>query len=430
MIRMKKLDLIYKLTLACLLTMACCSSMAQNGNRVFGGNEMTNFSTINLPITAGQSWSTERTASPGYFSASMGAVYSGASNAFNVDGYVKKYGNEAFTFPVGSGTELRAVTISAPPLTTDAYAVAWIPGDPGTNPDPTGPNGGNHPTNNHILPIRSVSNAGYWDWQNGVDMGATGNGSGITVTVSIPDCSSFGNTSSLRLVGWNGSTWVDLSGAATASGNTLNSTLSGTMIAGISAIGIGSTAWTLPLQLLSFSAQPKDCAAYLTWTTAGEMNSSRFEIEQSSDAVNYNTVGAVNALNNNNGNNYSFVAIQPENLDYYRLKIIGQDGHYTYSPVKTLELNCNSLDNFIKVYPDPVRDGQVFVFFKTKLNGNADLTLFNEAGQQVMHKSLVITPGNNITALGVSSLAKGPYFIHLVPQKNPAAFKTLRILIE
>jgi len=75
---------------------------------------------------------------------------------------------------------------------------------------------------------------GQWDW---INFGTSD--AGMTVTVSIPDLSSYAPQSLLRLVGWNGTQWVNLSGNTSASGNTEDSTLSGNMISGITAISIG-----------------------------------------------------------------------------------------------------------------------------------------------------------------------------------------------
>lgn len=84
--------------------------------------------------------------------------------------------------------------------------------------------------------IFSVSKVGQWDWQD-----LSGTASGATVTVSIPDENAFeGDASFLRLVGWDGTQRVDLSRYSDASDTTEDSRLSGTMIAGITAIGIGT----------------------------------------------------------------------------------------------------------------------------------------------------------------------------------------------
>jgi len=220
--------------LLCLVIGA--SSLAQTGNFVPSGGETANFGTVSLATST--SWTTARTATPGYFAAVGSASYTDASDASNINGYVKHYANavnQPFSFPVGSGTDYRSLSVSGTRSTSSVIAVAWIVGDPTTTSDPTGPNAGTHATTALGTGISAVSPVGMWDWQ---DLSA--DASGLTVTVSMPDMSSFGVAASLRLVGWNGTQWVNLSGSTGAGGNTENSTLSGTMINGITALGIGT----------------------------------------------------------------------------------------------------------------------------------------------------------------------------------------------
>lgn len=221
------------------------SGFAQTGNHVFSGSEAVNFGTIDLATPASKTWSTDRMANPGYFSAYFpGAVYTGASDANNVNGYVKKYGNEIFTFPVGTGNDLRTLAISAPAATTDAYATAWILGHPKYTPDPTNGNAV-HDTALVGTGIKRVTNVGQWDWQS---LGTTN--STLNVTASMPDLKNFAPIGHLRLVGWDGTKWINLSGVTAPTSNTENSLISGTIAAaqqsGIHAISIGSIAKGFP----------------------------------------------------------------------------------------------------------------------------------------------------------------------------------------
>lgn len=209
--------------------------VAQMGNHVFSGIEVANYGTIDL--TLGSTWSTDRVAAPGYFSAIGTATYTNASDAKNVNGYVKHQAdaaNQAFSFPVGTGTDYRNLSISGTRSASSIIATAWIVGDPSSITDPTAPNAGMHTTTAMGAGITAVSPAGQWDWQD-----LSNNATGVTVTVSLPDVSSLGAATDLRLVGWDGTQWVNLSGVTGASGNTENSTLSGTMISGITALAVG-----------------------------------------------------------------------------------------------------------------------------------------------------------------------------------------------
>ncbi|MBD2753909.1 hypothetical protein [Spirosoma validum] len=166
----------------------------------------------------------------------------GLTDAQHVDGYVSKVGRTSFTFPVGSATDSRPLTISRPPTATDHYGVTWLEGDPTTTPDPSDASA-LHPIGQFdTQTLTAVSPVGQWDW-----IPLSGTGAGLTISVVIPNLTSFASSASLRLVGWNGTKWINLStgekpysaGSSYASFNTDNSTLAGTMIAGITAIGIG-----------------------------------------------------------------------------------------------------------------------------------------------------------------------------------------------
>ncbi|MCV9930207.1 gliding motility-associated C-terminal domain-containing protein [Flavobacterium sp. LS1R49] len=179
---------------------------------------------------------TARTSPQGYVTFIPGSSWVGAANTAHVNGYVSKLGNTAFTYPVGDGVNLRTLAVSAPTAITTQLGVAWFTGDPSTVQDPT--DGTTHPTTTFTGALTGVSTVGFWDWV--PFTGSTVNG--LTVTVSIPDVSAFSTAANLRLVGWNGSAWIDLSGSSNASGNTAGSTLTGTIPSPstITAIAIGT----------------------------------------------------------------------------------------------------------------------------------------------------------------------------------------------
>ncbi len=235
--RFSTVTFITALTLGFVLLLQS-SSYAQTGNHVFEGSEKVFRSNVDLATPDGQTWSTYRGATPGYFSAVGAASFTNPADAANVNGYVKHYAdalNQAFSFPVGTGADYRVLSVSGTRSATAQLGVAWIVGDPSGALDPTSPNSGAHNVASVGTGITAVSTVGQGDWQ---DLSSDAVGS--TVTVSIPDMSVFAVAANLRLVGWDGTEWVNLSGTTGASGNTENSTLTGTMIAGITAIGIGA----------------------------------------------------------------------------------------------------------------------------------------------------------------------------------------------
>ncbi|GAB2833440.1 T9SS type A sorting domain-containing protein [Ferruginibacter profundus] len=420
------------LLLIVTITISMLTGYAQ-GNHVFSNAELVNSSIMDIPASGNIGWSTERTSVPGYFSAINTAAFTGCSDIANINGYIKKYGNSPFIFPVGSGDDLRTLEISSPASVTDAYATAWIKGDPGITADPTAPYAGTHSVFSVTAPIVAVSTAGQWDWQVG-DAGnlgptTTGTGEGLTITVSIPDMTHFGLASSLRLVGWNGVSWTDLSGAPAANGNTENSTLSGTMIAGITAIAVGSVSGTLPLKLESFDAAAGNCSAVIKWTTLNEINTKEFVLQQSTDNSNYTVVTTVKAKGGSSVTDYSLTVSQASGLYYYRLKMIDKDGVYTYSNIALCRSSCSG-NEYMMVYPNPaVATSTVYLKFGTHYQGKATLVISNTLGQRLSITTIQVSAGPNILPVNVSAFAAGTYLLTIMGE-NGVPVGTVQKLIK
>ena len=68
-------------------------------NHIFSGGEVIIHGILDISSVKGVSWSSDRNIKPGYFSLIENASYTGYSDAANIDGYVKKYGNSPFLFP-------------------------------------------------------------------------------------------------------------------------------------------------------------------------------------------------------------------------------------------------------------------------------------------------------------------------------------------
>lgn len=397
------------------------TNIFSQGNHVFSGGEAANHGVIDLATPGGQSWSTDRASLPGYFSGIMGASFTGASDAANINGYVKKYGNESFTFPVGTGTDIRTVLINNNAgLNSDAYSMAWIVGDPSNNLDPTGPNMGAHSVISMGAGIVSVSPIGQWDWEVGdagnLGTGTTGTGLGLPITVSIPDMSNFATIADLRLVGWNGTQWIDLSGGSTANGNTENSTLTGSMVAGITAIAIGSTSFILPVKLVSFSAKEQNCMVEVSWITAEEINSSKYELEQSTDGIYFNKIATVNSRNADNGSSYFTTIKQQKQNSYYRLKMVDKDGRFEYSGIISLRSNCSGVIDHMNLYPNPVTTstGQLTLEFNLKYTGNVRIAITNSLGQELINQYITIISGVEVYKLNSNSLQAGVYYLQMI----------------
>jgi hypothetical protein len=336
-----------------------------------------------------------------------GAGYANTSlgDGQHVNGYVSKRGNDAFVFPVGSGADLRTLSISAPASAADEYSVAWIQGDPTPGTDPSDGAGSAHPITNLSGPIVSVSPVGQWDW-----ILVNGTGAGLTVTASIPDMTGFAVAPNLRLAGWNGSAWINLSSAGAASGNLQGSTLVGTMVAGITAIGIASVSFVLPVSLVSFNASMINCEAVLDWKTASESNSSKYEIEYSTDGIRFGSIGNIANRNSADGSAYKFTfAGISAGRNYFRLRSIDIDGRSTTSDVVLVSGNCKG-SPAITIGPNPATD-VINVF---GLSGCNTIVIMDLTGRQVVN----LVSNRPTETINLSGLTNGAYIVRIINENK------------
>lgn len=344
------------------------------------------------------------------------ATYTGgATDAQHVNGYVSKTGNDAFTFPVGSATDIRTLSISAPASATNQYSVAWIAGDPGTNGDPSNANA-LHPTNSVTTPITSVSTTGQWDW-----IPVSGTGAGLTVTVSIPNLTPTGlSAQDLRLVGWNGTSWINLSSVATATGTNEGATLSGTMIAGITAIGIGSISTPLPVLFSRFDVADGGCKALLNWSTAMEHNNDYFGVERSTDGRSFNVIGKVQATGNSTEvQDYAFTDEHPgAGMNYYRIIQVDADGKQSTTTVKAIRFDCGG--RAVRVYPT-ITEGTLYVDMPSGYE-QARIMVIDMHGRQVRAD---IPKDGLARVIRLSSMAAGAYLLKIEHGNRLETFKIL-----
>jgi hypothetical protein len=195
----------------------------------------------------------------------------------------------------------------------------------------------------------------------------------------------------------------------------------------VTSLLIADSTTILPVNLLTFTAQKNDNSVLLNFATANEGGLSSFEIERSPDGAAFTTIGMVPAAADQAGNasekEYAFVDEQPlPSLDYYRLKMIGMDGHYGYS--KILSVRYNSSSGFT-LFPNPAHN---LVNVQWQLPaGPALLQVIDAAGRLVREIPLQSPPlqspplqspplqslGSPLTtAVDISGLANGLYYIH------------------
>jgi Secretion system C-terminal sorting domain len=172
--------------------------------------------------------------------------------------------------------------------------------------------------------------------------------------------------------------------------------------------GFSQPGGTLPVKLLSFSAEPAGPEIKLRWSTASEMNSDHFEVERSGNGRDFTKLFTVAAYGSSfQIKNYFINDKAPiAGMNYYRLRMVDIDSKFSYSDIVALKINQIGE---VQLYTNPVKDKLIFTI-ATSTSGKTLLQLYNMHGQLLKSKAVVLTvSGSNKMEWDIPELPKGLY---------------------
>lgn len=181
--------------------------------------------------------------------------------------------------------------------------------------------------------------------------------------------------------------------------------ITGTVIYNPTSVVLSISSATVPLNLLSFSGsllQGND--VLLQWHTANEYNVSHFEIQYSTNALQFvplafeKSKGMVN-------NFYSHRLNKKTSLvQYYRIKVMDKDGKYFYSKVISIKIDAEKVGKLL-VFPNPAINAVAVTHEKS--GENASIKLIDATGKVVF--ITVVAPGAIQTGINVAHISTGVY---------------------
>src|SRR6185312_13519478 len=174
----------------------------------------------------------------------------------------------------------------------------------------------------------------------------------------------------------------------------------------------GPEAGPTPVILSSFSAERSGTSVTLNWKTEQELNSSGYEIQRSSDNINFETVGVVasKSANSSVAQYYSFTDntnTLAENT-YYRLKMVDLDHSFAYSYVKMVK--GSGLKSDIVLFPNPASSNQKVTI--GNISEPSKIMVFDNTGRLIQQTS---TTSNSVE---INNLQKGNYFVKILGQQS------------
>ena len=172
-------------------------------------------------------------------------------------------------------------------------------------------------------------------------------------------------------------------------------------------------ATTLPIKLLDFEATKLATSVLLNWTTTSESNSKNFEVQYSTDGVNWQTIGTVDAAGNSSTERrYSFMHDNPvKGINYYRLRMNDLDARYNFSEQRVAVFGGVGIGG-IKVLPNPVMT-RLYITTTSSINLQS-VSVYSADGKLMQQNAQFATGGS----VDMSQLAAGTYVLKITDKQG------------
>lgn len=164
--------------------------------------------------------------------------------------------------------------------------------------------------------------------------------------------------------------------------------------------------FALPVTFTSFTGLKDGNSVRLNWETSSEQNSAYFDVERSSDGVNFSSIGKVNAAGNSATlRKYGFTDNNPATgRNFYRLRQVDLDDQFEYSKTISVNMAANAA---VSIYPNPVQSNMMVEYPKV---GKGAIYKVLSVDGRVM-QSGTLQENSSQQNINLSNLQRGNYLL-------------------
>jgi surface protein len=253
---------------------------------------------------------------------------------------------------------------------------------------------------------------------------------GVNLNFMLDNCGMDCNNYSSTLIGWNANPSTPNGRSLGASGRQYgtNAVAARTNLTGPKGWTITGDApsgtvcsSTLPVTWLYVNGNMQNGQAIIKWATATEYHTDKFEIDHSTDGINYQPIGTKQAAAfSNTIHHYSFTHSSPAiGNNYYRIKEWDLDGSYNYSSVVLLR-NTNNQPK-ITLSPNPVVD-QLQVFCHSVEIQYIQVMSIN--GRVLLSQQ--VNKANSTHTINLAYVPAGMYVLRLITSTETSSYTFIK----
>jgi len=200
---------------------------------------------------------------------------------------------------------------------------------------------------------------------------------------------------------------------------------------GFSEFGVLSATILLDAEIIDLDATAiNNKYIKVDWGTNQEKDLDFFEVQRSTDDMNFQTIQTVSAVGNSTVRQEYTIddyAVLPNVNYYYRIKSVNTDGSYEFTNSVVESLTKTGDVNTINVFPNPVTNGgNATVEITSSVDNDVNIRVYDAIGQSLHNQNVTVQKGLNTYILQTADWPAGVYYIHV----NGAEYATVKELIK
>jgi hypothetical protein len=182
----------------------------------------------------------------------------------------------------------------------------------------------------------------------------------------------------------------------------------------------------LPLDLLGFTVEKEEKDAVLNWIVTKQINVDYFEVQRSTNAIDFMPIGKVAAVPGTLTTSYSFtdsIHNVASGIIYYRLRMVDQDGKFSFSPVKYISFTDDQTE-LLSLFPNPVTN-MLVIRFGSIIEGNYQVMVYSESGSELQRRQIYVTKNSSFSFRRLSGMMAGTYIVSVTGLQFNKAFTVI-----
>jgi hypothetical protein len=180
----------------------------------------------------------------------------------------------------------------------------------------------------------------------------------------------------------------------------------------------------LPVKLVNFSGSVNKSKTQLQWMVAENETARSFEIQRSTNGIDFISAGRISASQKSGDEHYSFSENVSAERVMYRLKMYDNNYKAEYSKILVFNSGTNA-EKSLQVLTNPVRE-KLIISFNNETSEVAQLTIYDHTGRTIQKQSMNVSAGVNTTTIALAgNYSNGMYIVELATKATRVSQKVM-----